>query len=118
MAKRRADVLLPIEIAILRVAAHVLCETPGELHGFGLASRLADGDDARKLYGHGAICKALGRLEATGLLSSRWEVIDESAAGRPRRRVYRLTASGASALAAATPEAARTERRQRRLAGT
>jgi DNA-binding PadR family transcriptional regulator len=36
----------------------------------------------------------LARLEAAGWLSSEWEAIDPREAGRPRRRFYRLTASG------------------------
>ena len=118
MARRRAGELLPIEIEILRVAAQVANEPTGELHGFELASRLAAGEDARKLHGHGTIYKALGRLEAAGLLSSRWEVIDESLAGRPRRRLYRLTASGATALASASTAADATVRTATRWAGT
>lgn len=109
--------LLPIELDILRVAAQVTQEPAGELHGFELASLLAVGEEARKLHGHGTIYKALGRLEAAGLLSSRWEVIDESVAGRPRRRLYRLTASGASALAAASTGADASVRTTTRWAG-
>jgi DNA-binding PadR family transcriptional regulator len=36
----------------------------------------------------------LVRLENAGWLTSEWEAIDPRAAGRPRRRFYRLTALG------------------------
>ena len=42
---------------------------------------------------------ALARLEEMGLLDSRWE--DDPPDGRPRRRLYELTAAGARAAATA-----------------
>lgn len=45
----------------------------------------------------GTIYPILARLEHAGWLSSRWEVIDQHAEGRPRRRYYRLTVEGAAA---------------------
>lgn len=42
----------------------------------------------------GTLYPNLLRLESAGWLTSRWEIIDPSAAGRPRRRFYRLTRSG------------------------
>jgi PadR family transcriptional regulator PadR len=42
----------------------------------------------------GTLYPILLRLEAAGWFTSRWEALDPSAAGRPRRRLYRLTASG------------------------
>ncbi len=50
----------------------------------------------------GTVYPALERLEARGFLKSKWE--DEAAAhqeGRPARRNFALTASGATALKAA-----------------
>jgi len=44
--------------------------------------------------GSGTLYPMLARLEAAGWLTSEWEVIDPSEAGRPRRRFYRLTAIG------------------------
>ncbi|MEA2878316.1 MAG: PadR family transcriptional regulator, regulatory protein PadR [Hyphomicrobiales bacterium] len=44
--------------------------------------------------GSGTLYPMLARLEAAGWLTSEWEVIDPSEAGRPRRRFYRLTAVG------------------------
>jgi DNA-binding PadR family transcriptional regulator len=44
--------------------------------------------------GSGTLYPMLARLESAGWLSSEWEVIDPSEAGRPRRRFYKLTAVG------------------------
>jgi PadR family transcriptional regulator, regulatory protein PadR len=44
--------------------------------------------------GSGTLYPMLARLEAAGWLTSEWEMIDPSEAGRPRRRFYRLTAIG------------------------
>jgi len=44
--------------------------------------------------GSGTLYPMLARLEAAGWLTSEWEVIDPSEAGRPRRRFYRLTGVG------------------------
>src|SRR4051794_37357317 len=44
--------------------------------------------------GSGTLYPMLARLEAAGWLTSEWEGIDPSEAGRPRRRFYRLTAVG------------------------
>jgi DNA-binding MarR family transcriptional regulator len=42
----------------------------------------------------GTLYPILLRLEAAGWFTSRWESVDPSSAGRPRRRLYRLTATG------------------------
>lgn len=42
----------------------------------------------------GTLYPILLRLESAGWFVSRWETIDPSAAGRPRRRLYRLTSAG------------------------
>lgn len=42
----------------------------------------------------GSVYVVLGRLEQAGWLTSRWEEIDPSAEGRPRRRLYALTGEG------------------------
>lgn len=38
----------------------------------------------------GTVYPALAGLERAGLLESHWESVDPRAAGRPRRRIYRL----------------------------
>ena len=55
----------------------------------------------------GTIYPILARLEQAGWLHSEWETVDRHAAGRPRRRYYRLTVDGAAASAAAEAAAAR-----------
>jgi PadR family transcriptional regulator, regulatory protein PadR len=42
----------------------------------------------------GSIYPILARLEQAGWLTSDWESIQPAVAGRPRRRLYRLTAIG------------------------
>jgi len=42
----------------------------------------------------GTLYPILLRLESAGWFVSRWESIDPSSAGRPRRRLYRLTSAG------------------------
>lgn len=43
----------------------------------------------------GTVYPILARLEKVGWLTSAWEDVDPAAAGRPRRRYYKLTAVGA-----------------------
>jgi len=54
------------------------------------------GADVHKRSGlaSGTLYPILLRLESAGWFVSRWEVIDPSSAGRPRRRLYRLTSCG------------------------
>ena len=42
----------------------------------------------------GTLYPILARFDAEGILESRWEVVDASEAGRPRRRYYKLTPYG------------------------
>lgn len=46
----------------------------------------------------GTLYPLLMRLEDAGWLTSEWEVLDPSEAGRPRRRYYSMTAKGAIQL--------------------
>jgi DNA-binding PadR family transcriptional regulator len=46
----------------------------------------------------GTIYPILARLERVGWLHSAWEGIDPAIAGRPRRRLYRLTGAGEQAV--------------------
>lgn len=67
----------------------------------------------------GTVHPILARLEGLGWLESTWEDVDPAAAGRPRRRYYRLTAIGAGEARAALAAAeARRSRLTGRLAGT
>jgi DNA-binding PadR family transcriptional regulator len=49
----------------------------------------------------GTLYPLLDRLEMDHLVTSAWEEIDESAAGRRKRRYYSLTATGRAAITAA-----------------
>jgi len=42
----------------------------------------------------GTLYPILLRLESAGWFTSQWETIDPSSAGRPRRRLYRMTTTG------------------------
>lgn len=77
-----------------------LQKTDDSFYGFAVARELASAD-GESLTAHGTLYKALNRMAAAGLLLSEWEdpAIAESE-GRPRRRLYRVTADGARALAA------------------
>jgi DNA-binding PadR family transcriptional regulator len=91
MPRRKPGALLPLELEILEAALALR----DEFHGFALARALREHSGSRALTAHGTLYKALGRLEQRGLLRSRWE--DDAPAGRPRRRLYELTADGARA---------------------
>jgi PadR family transcriptional regulator, regulatory protein PadR len=91
VSRRKSGTLLPLEREILAVA---LRSGRPAFHGFGLAQAMREQSGSRALTGHGTLYKALGRLEEFGMLSSSWEDA-EAAEGRPRRRLYELTAEGA-----------------------
>lgn len=57
------------------------------------------GSDVRERTGlaTGTLYPILLRLEGYGWLESQWEDINPSEAGRPRKRLYRITNSGADA---------------------
>ena len=104
MAYRKPGTLLPLEADILSAVA-----SRGQrgAHGFAIAQALAGGQDAsRSLIGHGTLYKALDRLRTRGLLTAEWE--DPAAAetaGRPRRRLYWITAAGSTVLSEAAQPA-------------
>lgn len=72
---------------------------------FVLRALLSDLD--RELYGveigaaaglpSGTVHPILARLEAVGWVSSRWEDVDPSVAGRPARRYYKIDPQGIEA---------------------
>lgn len=99
--RRKPGTLLPLELAILEVALDLARRGVVHWHGFVLARALAEREHSRRLTAHGTLYKALERLEQAGLLASEWEdPLVAAAAGRPRRRLYRITAAGETALAA------------------
>jgi PadR family transcriptional regulator PadR len=58
----------------------------------------------------GTVHPILARLEGIGWVESRWEDVDPRQAGRPARRYYRLTTSGANGAPAALMRARRPRR--------
>lgn len=99
MVRRKPGALLPLEIAVLVAGTGRARDGDPEFHGFAVAQAIQERDAARRLTAHGTLYKALGRMETAGLLESRWEDPDIALGeGRPRRRFYRVTPLGASAL--------------------
>jgi PadR family transcriptional regulator, regulatory protein PadR len=113
--RRKPGALLPIEVSILRAGLdlrderHAMREAgEAEFHGYLIASRIREREDARLLTAHGTLYKALDRLQKAGLLLSRWEdPMAAAAEERPRRRLYQLSGAGERALHLAESEAAR-----------
>jgi PadR family transcriptional regulator PadR len=64
-------------------------------HGYEILNELRRRSEGAFALAEGTVYPALHRLEAAGMLTSRWSVVE----GR-RRRVYALTGSGRRALAA------------------
>ena len=97
MAYRKPGTLLPLEAEILIAVA---ARGDSGAHGFAIAQDLAGGAESSKaLVGHGTLYKALDRLRTRGLLSAEWEdSVAAEEAGRPRRRLYWITAAGATVL--------------------
>ena len=97
--RRKPGTLMPIEVAILQAGARLVARREA-FHGFAIAKAIADDRDASLLTAHGTLYKALRRMEEAGLLASEWEDAEVALeAGRPRRRLYRVTPRGSAALA-------------------
>ena len=71
----------------------ILAGQPG--HGYAVITALRARTDGALDLPEGSVYPALHRLEDLGLLASEWQPL-----GGRRRRVYHLTAKGATALAA------------------
>ena len=96
--RRKPGQLVPFETAICVCAARLRRNGTIEFHGYELAKRLGDENNRRLLTAYGTLYRALGRLEAMGLLESHWEDPRIPAReNRPGRRLYRLTAAGEAA---------------------
>ena len=99
MARRTAR-LLPLETELIACAVELARDGAPEFHGFAIAKQIRDRTGARSLTAHGTLYKALGRLERSTFLESRWEEPEAAAAAaRPRRRLYRVTENGERELA-------------------
>ena len=96
--RRKPGQLVPLETAICVCAASLRRSGTIEFHGYEIAKRLGDESNRRLLTAYGTLYRALGRLEAMGLLQSRWEDPQIPAReNRPGRRLYVLTAAGEAA---------------------
>jgi PadR family transcriptional regulator, regulatory protein PadR len=84
MGKRDRDVRMSLQT--LRVLDAFLENPSDELAGADVQKRSG--------LASGTLYPILLRLESAGWFISRWETIDPSSAGRPRRRLYRLTPNG------------------------
>jgi PadR family transcriptional regulator PadR len=71
----------------------------GPLHGYGIVEKLRDSSEGAFDLAEGTVYPALYRLEASGLLSSKW-----TTAGGRRRRVYQVTKRGRRELARSREE--------------
>ena len=103
MPRRKPGSLFPLEVSILAA-----CRDAGTagVHGFALARSIADAEESRRLTATGTLYRALHRLDDGGLIENWWEdPNDAAAAGRPLRRLYRITGAGATALARAQSDA-------------
>lgn len=97
--RRKPGALVPLELSLLEAALALRDQAQPEFHGYAIATRLAEAKAARKLTAYGTLYRALGRLEKLGALQSRWEEpLSAETEGRPRRRLYSLTAEGERAL--------------------
>ena len=96
--RRKQGGLVPLETAICVSAADMRRDGVNEFHGYQIAKRLAEVADQKLLTAYGTLYRALARLEAMGLLQSRWEDPEIPAReNRPGRRLYTLTAAGDAA---------------------
>jgi PadR family transcriptional regulator PadR len=77
---------LRMSLQILRVLEAFLENPNGELSGSDV--------QRRNHLASGTLYPILLRLESAGWFVSRWEDISPADAGRPRRRLYRLTPTG------------------------
>jgi PadR family transcriptional regulator PadR len=58
------------------------------------SAELSGADILKRGIASGTLYPILLRLESAGWFKSRWESINPAKAGRPRRRLYRLTPTG------------------------
>ena len=114
--RRKPGALLPLELAICTAARDITRRRHKAFHGYEIAKHLTEIGDSRLLVAYGTLYRALGRLEEMGFLESQWEEPEISASeNRPRRRLYTLTALGATAVLDA-PSAPKMKARKRKWA--
>lgn len=114
--RRKPGQLVPLERAICDAALDLRERGADTFHGYELAKTMRRVPGAPLMTAFGTLYRALARLEQMGFVESRWEdpAPDHN---RPRRRLYTLTAAGATAADAARQAAAASAgKRARRLA--
>ena len=100
--RRKPGRLLPLELSILAAGVDLATRGQDEFHGYGVAREIRAWEEARRFAPQGTVYRALDRLEEFGLLESRLEDAGIAEAdGRPRRRLYKVTAVGERAHLAA-----------------
>jgi len=107
--RRKQGTLIPVEVAILEAGLSLLSRGEDEFHGYQLASEIRTRAGETYRTAAGTLYRALDRMEQAGLLDSRWE--DPSSpevAGRPPRRLYRVTGAGEAAYRRPLRDAAAT----------
>lgn len=82
-----------LDVLLLAVVAD------GPAHGYAVIAQLRDRSEGAFDLPEGTVYPALHRLERMGLLRSDWADV-----GGRRRRVYRITSKGSTALAAGETE--------------
>lgn len=94
--------MLPVEASILAAGVELRRTGTTSFYGFSVAKEMKEREGARRLTAHGTLYKALDRMEKAGLLASSWEdPLVAAEEGRPRRRLYEVTAAGDRAFAQA-----------------
>ena len=100
--RRKTGSLVPLELSVLETGIELAVRGAPYFHGFLIAKEIKEREDARLLTAHGTLYKALDRMQKAGLLESEWEdPVVAAVDGRPRRRLYHVTAAGEAALAKA-----------------
>jgi PadR family transcriptional regulator, regulatory protein PadR len=74
--------------ATLKVLSSIMAAGRAEMSGSQIAVETG--------LASGSLYPILLRLERCGFLKSRWEKINPSEEGRPRRRLYKMTTAGAA----------------------
>lgn len=114
--RRKPGQLVSLERTICEAALRLRARGR-EFHGYELAKTLRSDADARLLTAYGTLYRALARLEAMGLLTSRWEEPTiPPRENRPARRLYSLTPAGEAAAERARHDARAAARKRRGLA--
>ncbi|MDT5038142.1 MAG: PadR family transcriptional regulator, regulatory protein PadR [Micromonosporaceae bacterium] len=87
---------LTLTIPVVKILVAFLAEPDADRYGLDLMRQTG--------LASGTLYPILARLQNAGWVRAHWEDVDPSAAGRPPRRFYRLTAPGQRSAATAVAE--------------